>query len=324
MALLSLLSPTNLALFSSSLFLSTLLYRHLVIHRPRALFFASQHTLPPPRLHPHDPTGLLTFFAIQRAGRAHTMLEYTTRALFGPGKRTTCAMTFLGFDVLTTCASENVKSVLSIQSSKFKLMSQAKEIDLLLGDGIFVSDGAAWHESRELLRPIFKREQVADLDMLEGHVQSFLREVKGKGVGETVDILPLASRFTLGAAVGFLFGVDGEESGLVGEGGRAGEFTEAWEGLVRELVEPPKGWFWVGTMIMDFLRIRPRFREHVAKIHCTSPPLSPFPIRLNTDRSPQPWSTHLSAKPSPPKKQPPPPNTSSSPPSPPALRPQPP
>ncbi|KAK8086085.1 hypothetical protein PG994_001059 [Apiospora phragmitis] len=95
----------------------------------------------------------------------------------------------------------------------------------LLGRGIFVSDGARWHESRSLLRPNFAREQIADLAQLERHLGLFLSLVPGSG-DITIDLQTLFFRLTIDTASEFLFGtsVDSlralkESGGLIGNGG---------------------------------------------------------------------------------------------------------
>ena len=40
----------------------------------------------------------------------------------------------------------------------------------LIGDSVFISDGPVWKHSRDLLKPIFKRSEVAYLENFEPHV----------------------------------------------------------------------------------------------------------------------------------------------------------
>lgn len=85
-----------------------------------------------------------------------------------------------------------------------------------LGDSIFTTDGAMWHGSRQLIRPMFIREKVADLDLVETHVQK-LMSFFGPGDGRPIMLNKLLFRFSLDAATHFLFGrsvesLDNEQS----------------------------------------------------------------------------------------------------------------
>ena len=74
----------------------------------------------------------------------------------------------------------------------------------LLGKGIFTSDGEAWAHSRALLRPSFAREQIADLNTFEKHMQQLFQLIPADGT--TVDLKDLFFRFTMDSATEFLFG----------------------------------------------------------------------------------------------------------------------
>jgi hypothetical protein len=59
----------------------------------------------------------------------------------------------------------------AILSEKFKDFSITEErgraLGVLLGDGIFTSDGQSWRHSRALLRPYFRRPTTADLQNMK-------------------------------------------------------------------------------------------------------------------------------------------------------------
>lgn len=74
----------------------------------------------------------------------------------------------------------------------------------LLGHGIFTTDGAAWHASRELLRPNFARTQVGDLATFEIHITQLLKAIPRDG--STVDLQDLFFQLTMDSATEFLFG----------------------------------------------------------------------------------------------------------------------
>jgi len=72
-------------------------------------------------------------------------------------------------------------------------------------DSIFATDGAQWHNSRQLIRPQFVKDRVSDLHTFERHTLSLINILRNKN-GETVDIQDLFFRLTLDAATDFLLG----------------------------------------------------------------------------------------------------------------------
>ena len=62
----------------------------------------------------------------------------------------------------------------------------------LVADSVFISDGDVWKNSRDLLKPIFKRSQIADLHTLEFHVQHALNEIPADD--STIDLQELFRR----------------------------------------------------------------------------------------------------------------------------------
>ncbi|KAF1351058.1 cytochrome P450 [Delphinella strobiligena] len=73
-----------------------------------------------------------------------------------------------------------------------------------MGGAMFMVDGPEWSHSRSLIRPIFTKEQLANLDLLENHVQSLLNLLPGDG--SAIDLQPLFHRFALDASTEFVFG----------------------------------------------------------------------------------------------------------------------
>lgn len=107
---------------------------------------------------------------------------------------------------ITTADPENIKAILTTQFADYgKGERFHKEWEKFLGDGIFTTDGAQWHDSRQLIRPMFVREKVGDLDLFERHVQKMISLV-GPGDGRMVRIDDLLFRFTLDAATDYLLG----------------------------------------------------------------------------------------------------------------------
>ena len=50
-----------------------------------------------------------------------------------------------------------------------------------LGDSIFTTDGQQWSESRNLLRPLFIKTRVRDLEIYERNVEKLMSLIGGKG-----------------------------------------------------------------------------------------------------------------------------------------------
>ena len=78
----------------------------------------------------------------------------------------------------------------------------------LLGLGIFTQRGEPWRHSRALLRPQFSREQIADLDLEQRHVNTLSAMLKTGADGWTnvVDLQPMFLKMTLELMTEFLYG----------------------------------------------------------------------------------------------------------------------
>lgn len=121
----------------------------------------------------------------------------------------TCRQYLLGELVLLTVDPENIQALLAKQFDDFSLGSTRRgNFWPFLGSGIFTADGQEWAHGRALLRPQFARNQVADLDLEERHVQDLLRHLPTDASGWTsqVNLQPMFFRLTLDSATEFLFG----------------------------------------------------------------------------------------------------------------------
>lgn len=104
-----------------------------------------------------------------------------------------------------TSDPENIKAVLTTQFSDYgKGQPFHEDWKDFLGDSIFTTDGQQWQTSRQLIRPQFVKNRVADLEIFEHHVRNMLSKIGGHG--EEVEISALFYRFALDAATGFLLG----------------------------------------------------------------------------------------------------------------------
>ena len=112
--------------------------------------------------------------------------------------------------MILTADPENVKAMLATQFrewGKGKMLSDA--FMPFLGNGILSTDGEQWHDARGLMRPLFMRERVSDLDLFERNVQRLIPRLGNGGVVEFDDLifrytLDTISEFLLGSRVGSL------------------------------------------------------------------------------------------------------------------------
>lgn len=117
---------------------------------------------------------------------------------------TTYKTKILHQSAILTTEPENIKAILSLRFHDFALGNRPSIMGKLLGEGIFTTEGQEWAHSRAMLRPNFVKEQVADLNTFETHIQDLFKLIPRDG--STVDLQPLFFRFTLDSATKFLFG----------------------------------------------------------------------------------------------------------------------
>ncbi|KAB8260368.1 cytochrome P450 [Aspergillus pseudonomiae] len=110
----------------------------------------------------------------------------------------------LGKWMVSTIEPENIKALLATQFNDFALGTRHREFYPLLGDGIFTLDGAGWSHARGLLRPQFTRDQVADLELMDGHISRLIDLIPQDG--SSFDIQRLFFLLTIDSATHFLFG----------------------------------------------------------------------------------------------------------------------
>lgn len=123
-----------------------------------------------------------------------------------------------------TIEPENVKTILSLKFKDYCIGHRSGPFAPLLGQGIFTTDGDEWNNSRHLIRPNFMREQVADIQAFERHMQALLKHIPRDG--STVDMQKLFFEFTIDSATEFLFGRSTEV--LSADAGEGKEFAKAF------------------------------------------------------------------------------------------------
>ncbi|CAD6593970.1 MAG: hypothetical protein ASARMPREDX12_007883 [Alectoria sarmentosa] len=95
-----------------------------------------------------------------------------------------------GTKVINSMEPTNFQQVASISFQDYgKLAMRNKALSPFLGNGIFSQDGASWKHSRDLIKPLFTRAELSDIDSFQIHVNRFLNLIPRDG--STVDLHPL-------------------------------------------------------------------------------------------------------------------------------------
>ncbi|KAF2436084.1 cytochrome P450 [Tothia fuscella] len=154
------------------------------------------------------PLGLdLVYEAITHSNR-NELLQFWLRGFQKYGNPTnpwTLESAIAGDRFLLTADPENIKAILATQFNDYGKGEQFnKDFHEFLGDSIFTTDGAQWHDSRQLIRPQFIKDRLSDIDIFEKHCRQLIPMLGGQG--QTIDVADLFFRFTLDAATDFLLG----------------------------------------------------------------------------------------------------------------------
>ena len=145
--------------------------------------------LPPPKYPHRDPfLGLDLFFdqfkAMKRGDTAKTERERFRRY----GK--TFEANSWGTKCIHTMEAENVQAVLAQKFDCFGVEPMRLHVgEPFIGKGVFSTDGAYWRLSRELIKPIFARAQIADFSAIDIHLNRMLKRIPRDG--STIDIQAL-------------------------------------------------------------------------------------------------------------------------------------
>lgn len=125
------------------------------------------------------------------------------------GYNTYCGTGLLGEELLYTIDARNIQAILATNFKDWAMgPRRQRQFGVVLGNGIFTSDGANWAHYRGLVRPLFTRENINDLEATEKAYQDLKTVIMSDADVWTkpTDLAPLFYRFTLDAATKFLFG----------------------------------------------------------------------------------------------------------------------
>ncbi|KYK56406.1 cytochrome P450 alkane hydroxylase [Drechmeria coniospora] len=173
--------------------------------------------------------------------------------------------------ILLTREPEHIKTVLT---SKFSHFGKGPEFhdswSPFLGDSIFTTDGPLWHKSRQLIRPMFTKDRVRDLDIFHRWAVGLMSKLPP--AGETVDICDLFYRMTLDVTTDFLLG---QHVGALDN--PRGDFSRAFTEVQRQQM--------ILTILYPVRRFVPRrkYRQGIRLIERFMDPYIESTLRLTAD-----------------------------------------
>jgi len=112
----------------------------------------------------------------------------------------------LGKWMVQTSEPENVKTILGTNMDDWPIAGPRLDavVPVLGKKSIFTSNGKDWHEARAMIRPSFVRDQVADLEAFQSHVENLLRAIPKDG--STFDLQELLMAMTMDSSTDFMLG----------------------------------------------------------------------------------------------------------------------
>ncbi|KAI8205844.1 hypothetical protein K4K54_000581 [Colletotrichum sp. SAR 10_86] len=157
------------------------------------------------------PLGIDTVLASLRADREQRTPDHVAARFAALGVHT-FRIALLGTTNLVTADPRNVQALLATQFADFGMgAARSTNLKAVLGRSIFAADGPAWRSAREMMRPLFSRDNVSRLDLLEAHVQTLFRCIE-RGTSETtgwtspVSLASLLPSLTLDSATELFLG----------------------------------------------------------------------------------------------------------------------
>ncbi|KAH6621104.1 cytochrome P450 [Chaetomium sp. MPI-SDFR-AT-0129] len=106
---------------------------------------------------------------------------------------------------LMTQEPEHIKTILTGKFREYGKGERFHEIwSPFLGDSIFTTDGQQWSDSRALIRPMFVKDRVRDLEIFDRWTMTLIEKLPASG--QTVDMMDLFYRMTLDVTTDFLLG----------------------------------------------------------------------------------------------------------------------
>lgn len=236
------------------------IYWQLTTGAQRRAIIKEKGCLPVRRHRTKDPFfGIDAFLEVLRRHKERSLLQLHVERLQA-GNGSTVSLGLLGRTFILTVEPENLKTIQALNFKHWSLGTRRKRnFKPFLGTGIFTTDGAEWHHSREMLRPNFHRSQIGDLDTFEHHIQHLIQAIPRDG--SMVDLSDLFFRLTMDSATEFLFG---ESTFCLAPGTETvsnARFAEAFN-RGQESISNKGRWGWLSALFSE-----DQFKEDVKFVH---------------------------------------------------------
>ncbi|KIO19942.1 hypothetical protein M407DRAFT_142593 [Tulasnella calospora MUT 4182] len=117
-------------------------------------------------------------------------------------------LSILGEDYIVTFNPDDIKRILATDFQTWeKGEAWHGPMNSVLGSGVFNSDGEMWKFHRNMTRPFFSRERIADFEIFRRHSDHAVHLIKQRcSTGEAIDLQDIAGRLTMDSATEFLLG----------------------------------------------------------------------------------------------------------------------
>ena len=147
---------------------------------------------PPPKYPHNDPIfGIDLLLDTLKNLKAHRVLPSLQERFDRYGQ--TYQALRMGKVIIWTNDPNNLQAIHAVNFSDYGVQPLRRDATLpFLGEGVFTMDGPFWQHSRDIIRPTFTRNNVANLALFEAHFQRFLGLVPRDG--STVNLMPLLCR----------------------------------------------------------------------------------------------------------------------------------
>ncbi|KAK3297594.1 cytochrome P450 [Chaetomium fimeti] len=156
-----------------------------------------------------NPLTALPFFLNAGYSQTRDRLDHFYNGIFKwatPECPNCVEIAFLGRSrFLMTREPEHIKTILTTKFREYGKGELFHETwSPFLGDSIFTTDGQMWSESRALIRPMFIKDRVRDLEIFDKWTTTLISKLPTSG--QTVDVMDLFYRMTLDVTTDFLLG----------------------------------------------------------------------------------------------------------------------
>jgi hypothetical protein len=177
--------------FGLGVFLTVLyLYKKWKAYRAFRAAVIQYGCQPPPKYAHRDPIfGSDLFKDRQAAWKEHRYNKFQMGNFEHYGK--TFQEKFFDKKIINTMETTNIQQVLANNFHDYVKIFLV-DVTALFGPGIFFQDGPVWKHSRALIKPIFARSELSDVDSFAFHFERFLSKISRDG--STVDLQPLLSK----------------------------------------------------------------------------------------------------------------------------------